>query len=191
MDHSHMDHGHMDHGNHGGHDMPGMPMSKCNMNMLFTWSTKDLCIVFEGWHISGTASLIFSLFAIIILTAGYEAVREASRRYDGYSKGVLEGRRSGDDLSSKAVGADANAVAEESSSLLRPGRRAGSASEQQIKIIKAVFYAVQVFYSFFIMVHRLLFMTYNGWIMLAVAVGAFVGYLMFSNSPPTKSAACH
>jgi solute carrier family 31 (copper transporter), member 1 len=40
-------------------------------------------------------------------------------------------------------------------------------------------------------VHRLLFMTYNGWIMLAVAVGAFVGYLMFSGSSSTKSVACH
>jgi copper transporter 1 len=40
-------------------------------------------------------------------------------------------------------------------------------------------------------VHRLLFMTYNGWIMLAVAVGAFVGYLMFSQSSSTKSVACH
>jgi copper transporter 1 len=39
--------------------------------------------------------------------------------------------------------------------------------------------------------HRLLFMTYNGWIMLAVAVGAFVGYLMFSQSSSTKSVACH
>lgn len=39
--------------------------------------------------------------------------------------------------------------------------------------------------------YRLLFMTYNGWIMLAVAVGAFVGYLLFANSSPTKSAACH
>lgn len=38
---------------------------------------------------------------------------------------------------------------------------------------------------------RLLFMTYNGWIMLAVAVGAFVGYLAFSNASATKSAACH
>jgi hypothetical protein len=38
---------------------------------------------------------------------------------------------------------------------------------------------------------RLLFMTYNGWIMLAVAVGAFVGYLMFSQSSSTKSVACH
>jgi copper transporter 1 len=34
-------------------------------------------------------------------------------------------------------------------------------------------------------------MTYNGWIMLAVAVGAFVGYLLFGNSTVAKSAACH
>jgi copper transporter 1 len=40
-------------------------------------------------------------------------------------------------------------------------------------------------------VYRLLFMTYNGWVMLAVAVGAFVGYLMFSQSSSTKSVACH
>ena len=39
---------------------------------------------------------------------------------------------------------------------------------------------------------RLLFMTYNGWVMLAVAVGAFVGYIGFSaDMPATKSVACH
>jgi copper transporter 1 len=39
---------------------------------------------------------------------------------------------------------------------------------------------------------RLLFMTYNGMIMLAVAVGAFVGYLAFADgTPATKSVACH
>ncbi|KAF2026490.1 ctr copper transporter family protein [Setomelanomma holmii] len=132
---------------------------KCNMNMLFTWDTTNLCIVFRGWHVSGTGSLIVSLLAIVLLTAGYEAVREASRRYEAYSSRVVEGRRGGDDL-----------------------------REQQMKIVKGALYAVQVFYSFFIM---LLFMTYNGWIMLAVAVGAFVGYLLFSNSSSTKTVACH
>lgn len=39
--------------------------------------------------------------------------------------------------------------------------------------------------------YRLLFMTYNGWIMLSVGVGAFVGYLVFGNTTATKSAACH
>ncbi|KAL6711963.1 copper transpport protein [Coniothyrium glycines] len=167
MDHSHMDHGHMDHG-HMDHDMPGMGDGpKCNMNMLFTWDTTDLCIVFRGWHIGGTGTLIVSLLAIVLLTAGYEAVREISRRYEAYEKQVLEGRRGGDDLR---------------------GRNVGRSTEQQMKIVKAGLYAVQVFYSFFIM---LLFMTYNGWIMLAVAVGAFVGYLLFGGGSATKTIACH
>ena len=38
---------------------------------------------------------------------------------------------------------------------------------------------------------RLLFMTYNGWIMISVAIGAFVGYLAFGNLSSTKSVACH
>lgn len=65
-----------------------------------------------------------------------------------------------------------------------------------------------MFYSFFIMYvclvscedclfrltirDRLLFMTYNGFIMLAVGVGAFLGYLLFGGgSSSSKSAACH
>ena len=38
---------------------------------------------------------------------------------------------------------------------------------------------------------RLLFMTYNGWVMLAVTVGAFVGYLAWGGGSATKSVACH
>jgi copper transporter 1 len=70
--------------------------------MLFTWDTTDLCIVFRSWHISGTSSLIVALIGIILLTAGYEAVREASRRYEAHSNKVLEGRRGGDDLRGKS-----------------------------------------------------------------------------------------
>lgn len=39
---------------------------------------------------------------------------------------------------------------DESSSLLYPGR-IGKPTEKQTKLVKAVLYAVQVFYSFFIM----------------------------------------
>jgi len=39
---------------------------------------------------------------------------------------------------------------------------------------------------------RLLFMTYNGWVMLSVGVGAFIGYLVFgNNTSATKDGACH
>lgn len=39
---------------------------------------------------------------------------------------------------------------------------------------------------------RLIFMTYNGWIMIAVSVGAGLGYLVFGGrTPATKETACH
>ena len=50
--------------------------------MLFTWDTTNLCIVFRWWHITSTFTLLISLVAVAILTAGYEVVREVSRKYD-------------------------------------------------------------------------------------------------------------
>ncbi|KAF2754272.1 hypothetical protein EJ05DRAFT_504367 [Pseudovirgaria hyperparasitica] len=88
MDHSHMDHGHMDHG-HMGHGGMDMPSDMCNMNMLFTWSTENLCIVFKHWHVRGTFSLLVSLLGVVLLTAGYELVRDVSRRYEAYELGML------------------------------------------------------------------------------------------------------
>lgn len=80
MDHSHHMHameGHEGHGGHGG----GM-QDMCSMNMLFTWDTTNLCIVFRQWHVRSTASLIFSLIAVVLLGIGYEALRSVSRRYE-------------------------------------------------------------------------------------------------------------
>lgn len=62
----------------------GNPRHSANTDepqMLFTWDATDLCIVFRGWHVTSTLTLFLSLAAVILLTAGYEAVRDASRRY--------------------------------------------------------------------------------------------------------------
>jgi copper transporter 1 len=58
--------------------------------MLFTWSTQDLCIVFRGWHVHNTWTLVLSLIGIVALTAGYELVREVSRRYETACAARLE-----------------------------------------------------------------------------------------------------
>ncbi|KAG7148517.1 hypothetical protein HYQ46_002618 [Verticillium longisporum] len=79
MDHSHMDHG--DSG-HGGMDHGDMGGAQCSMNMLFTWDTNNLCIVFRQWRIDSTFSLVLSLLLVVALAAGYEALRAASRRYE-------------------------------------------------------------------------------------------------------------
>lgn len=57
--------------------------------MLFTWNTTNLCIIFRGWHVYSTFSLVISLLCVAILTAGYELVREMSRRYEVSSAELL------------------------------------------------------------------------------------------------------
>ncbi|KAL2860641.1 Ctr copper transporter [Aspergillus pseudodeflectus] len=189
----------MDHGHHGHGDMD-MGGDQCSMNMLFTWSTKNLCIVFSGWHVTGPLSLLGSLVVIVLMAAGYEGVRQVTRQYE-----IAHARR----LSAfSTVPVGSNEIADEAltgnetepqnqarthvpstSSRLLVGSDNRRAVERRGKITMAALYAVQVFYSFFIM---LLFMTYNGFVMLAVAVGAFVGYLAFGeNMSATKSVACH
>jgi solute carrier family 31 (copper transporter), member 1 len=109
--------------------------------MLFTWDTTNLCIVFRSWRITGTISLLFSLLAIIVLAAGYELVREFSRRYENKHNSMVGAFGNGEDGHEH----------DEHSSLLLVGGRRKENVEREGRIVKAAFYAVQVFYSFFIM----------------------------------------
>lgn len=152
-----------------GHDMPAM----CSMNMLFTWDTTNLCIIFRGWHIRSTAGLIFSLLAIILLTAGYEALRKGCREYEKRIEKKQDAMPNSDT---------------ETTPFFWSG-------QERMKITKtahatkAFLYAVQNFYAFMLM---LLFMTYNGWVMVSMFVGWFVGYLFLGlDVPATKDTACH
>ncbi|KIH86999.1 solute carrier family 31 (copper transporter), member 1 [Sporothrix brasiliensis 5110] len=151
----------MDHSHHHMAEGADMPMDRCTMNMLFTWDTNNLCIVFRWWHIRTTPGLILSLLAVVALGAGYEALREGIRRYEM----VLAKR--------------AEAVP----------RQAQVDVNKRAHVTKAVLYGIQNFYAFMIM---LVFMTYNGWVMLSVSIGAFVGYLLFGGATPVvKETACH
>ncbi|KAI1760955.1 Ctr copper transporter family protein [Hypoxylon sp. FL1150] len=177
MDHSHMDHSKMDHSAMGHGDMGHGDMPMCSMNMLFTWNTNNLCIIFRQWHVRGTASLVFSLLAIVAVCAGYEALREGIRRYESSVVAKQESVPNGEPIT-------------ESTTLLGVGRSSqADAIGHRAHIIRAVLYAVQNFYAFMIM---LLFMTYNGFVMISVAVGAGLGFYFFgSHTKALKETACH
>ncbi|KAI2615691.1 Ctr copper transporter family protein [Hypoxylon sp. NC1633] len=184
MDHSHMDHSHVGGEGHGDMGHGNMPMPMCSMNMLFTWNTDNLCIIFRQWHVRGTTSLVFSLLAIMAICAGYEALREGIRRYE---QSIAAKQDAAPNL---AVADNRGEPNTESTTLLGVGRSGqADAIGQRARIIKAVLYGVQNFYAFMIM---LLFMTYNGFVMISVAVGAGLGYYFFgSHTKATKETACH
>jgi solute carrier family 31 (copper transporter), member 1 len=59
--------------------------------MLFNMDTTGLCIVFKSWRITGPISLALSLVAIVLLCAGYELIREISRRVEAKHAAQLSG----------------------------------------------------------------------------------------------------
>ncbi|KAI5954126.1 CTR2 [Candida margitis] len=64
-----------------------------------------------------------------------------------------------------------------------------STQQRKFKTQRGVLYGFQVFYSFFLM---LVFMTYNGWYMIAVAVGAGLGNYFWAGLESTsRTLSCH
>lgn len=56
------------------------------------------------------------------------------------------------------------------------------------KVKLSILYAFQVGFSFMLM---LVFMTYNGWYMIAVAVGAGLGHYFWGSETENRSMSCH
>ncbi|GJJ73166.1 solute carrier family 31 (copper transporter), member 1 [Entomortierella parvispora] len=170
-------------GDHGGHDGGDMT---CSMNMLFNWSTENLCVVFESWRINTPFALVLSCLVIIALSASYELLRAQSRQFE---ERLIEGDRKRHEESRGAVSGDA---AEDETPLLSPRPHVLRLSNQQ-QLTRALFYMAQVFVGFFLM---LIFMTYNGYLMISTVLGAGIGFFYFggnslSTSTSTKALSCH
>ncbi|KAG5365431.1 Copper transport protein [Yarrowia sp. C11] len=156
---------------HSGHEMPMPDMpghgdmpEMCSMNMIFNWDTKGMCVVFPWWHVKTHVGMVLTVVAVVFISAGYEYVRKLSRDIDA---------------AFKATDCDLEP-------LINPDVR--PSDQKKIKIYKSIFYGFQVGYSFLLM---LVFMTYNAWLMAAVAIGAGVGYFIWGGESSERSMSCH
>ncbi|CAI4064093.1 hypothetical protein SKDZ_08G2210 [Saccharomyces kudriavzevii ZP591] len=148
-----------------GHDHDGMHMGDgddtCSMNMLFSWSYKNTCIVFEWWHIKTLPGLILSCLAIFGMAYLYEYLKYCIHKKQLAQRALLP-------------------------------NRSQVKINQADKVSNSILYGLQVGFSFMLM---LVFMTYNGWLMLAVVCGAIWGNYSWSASYypeiDDSSLACH
>ncbi|KAK9485124.1 Ctr copper transporter family-domain-containing protein [Lipomyces starkeyi] len=124
--------------------------------MLFTWDTNSICIVFQWWRIYNKITLAFSFLGIVGLGIGYEFLREMTRRYEAY---IATPSRQ-DELLPLVL------------------KKYFPSRSIRDRVVLSIFYALQVLYSFFLM---LVFMSYNGLMMSAVVIGAFIGFFFFGS----------
>ncbi|KAK9453069.1 copper transport protein-like protein [Dipodascopsis uninucleata] len=134
-------------------------VSACSMNMLFTWDAMDMCVVFNWWQVSSKGILALTFLGVVGLGICYELLREMTRRYE----------QSIQQLKFEDVGNETTPLLMAS---YIPRRSI------YIRLILSLLYAFQVLYSFFLM---LIFMSYNGIIMAAVVIGAFIGFFLFGS----------
>ncbi|KAJ1904067.1 copper transpport protein [Coemansia sp. IMI 209127] len=160
--------GHDGHEGHGGGGDGSRPM--CAMNMSLNWSTENVCVLFDFWRVNSLTSLAFTCAAVFVLGYFYEYLRAKLRGWELRN----------------ASGTGAGALADSTSTLIPRSATSGT----NLRRKRAIYYGLMVAYSYSLM---LIFMTYNGYLIVAVIGGAIAGHCSYSVDEPgsVRGANCH
>jgi len=164
----------MDHAHHDIASAATAPI--CKMHMLWNWETVDTCIVFRSWHVSSNATFVISFFIVALIGVSYEWLRQVQTSYELRVARSLAAAGQG-----RAGSSGRETPGEEALLLGRNGVTKGPGGGISVpfihRLIRASLYGLMVFTSFFIM---LIFMTYNGYLVAAVVLGAIAGHWLFN-----------
>ncbi|CAL9681995.1 unnamed protein product [Knipowitschia caucasica] len=175
MNHSHMDHsGHAHHamtsapsmttggGHEGGHG--GEHEGHMGMVMTFYFGFKNVELLFPGLVINSAGEMVVACLGVFLLAALYEGLK--------IGREVLL-RRSQVNVRYNSMplpGSDGTV-------LMETHKTVGQRMLSPAHFLQTLLHILQVVLSYILM---LVFMTYNGFLCIAVAIGAGAGYFLFS-----------
>ncbi|KAL3450166.1 Ctr copper transporter family-domain-containing protein [Aspergillus insuetus] len=187
----------------GDHDMGGMDMggddsgAACVISMLWNWNTIDSCFLSSQWHIRSRGMFAGSCIGVILLVIALEFLRRVAREYDSFL--VRDAQRQSQyqsqsqfhepNLAASAAGSPSSAdhgKAPTSTTALAGGAAAaqgsggGSTSVRPTlvqQVVRAFLHMLQFAVAYFVM---LLAMYFNGYIIICIFIGAFLGSFIFS-----------
>ncbi|KAI9701729.1 MAG: Copper Transporter integral membrane protein that functions in high affinity copper transport [Bogoriella megaspora] len=173
-------------GMEGMEGMEGMGAeSACKISMLWNWYTIDACFLSESWRITSHSMFAGSCIGIILLVMSLEGLRRLAVVYDGYllrkytvrdyskvrqkssSERSLRNPSNADDIRALSVPIVAGEPTPQSRTV-RPGPL-----EQAVR---SWLHMMQFGVAYLVM---LLAMYYNGYILLSILIGAFLGFFLF------------
>jgi len=180
-DHSQMDHSHHDHAmmhattaspvhaadDHAGHDHAAMDHSahaKCGMKMSFYFGYENIELLFQGIIINTPGEMVGACFAMFILAILYEGLK-VGREY------LLKRNMVNVRYNSMTVPGGDGTV------MMETHKTAGPKMCSLSHLFQTFLQVVQVWVSYLLM---LVFMTYNGYLCIAVSLGSGAGYFLFS-----------
>ncbi|KAF2397661.1 Ctr-domain-containing protein [Trichodelitschia bisporula] len=139
----------------------------CKISMLWNWNVLDTCFLSSSWHIKSRGMFAGSCIGVILLVMVLELLRRAGKEYD---RVLVRGYR--------AAQAGRDAASSEGSSGSKTGgpvRVVGRPTVGQ-QAIRALLHMLQFAVAYFVM---LLAMYYNGYIIICIFIGAYLGFFVF------------
>ena len=159
--------------------------------MLWNWYTIDACFISSTWQVTSRGMFAGSCIGIVFLVISLEFLRRLQREYDQYiahqrshpryqqlqpSSGT--GKGDNESGSARSAGKEPNvlirAAPAMTTSMLRCPGIQPSALQQ---LVRAGIHMLQFGVAYFIM---LLAMYYNGYIIICILIGAFLGSYIFN-----------
>ncbi|KAL2864181.1 high-affinity Cu transporter CTR3 [Aspergillus lucknowensis] len=187
------------------HDMGGMDMggggdgAQCVISMLWNWTTIDSCFLARSWHIRSRGMFAGSCIGVILLVIILEFLRRIAREYDAFIVHRAQIRAQTQHLSPSPSSAHTSTAEsppstnEDHAKTTTPtavaaggggqGGWGGQAAGIRVRpnlteqFVRALLHMLQFAVAYFVM---LLAMYFNGYIIICIFIGAFLGSFIFS-----------
>lgn len=145
--------------------------------MLWNWNTVDSCFIAETWHITSKGMFAGSCIGVILLVMALEFLRRSVKEWDRY---LIKQHLAKYEGSAAASGSDSGKNGESvtvSNAAIPPFR-----PNLWQQAIRALLHMMQFAVAYFVM---LLAMYYNGYFIICIFIGAYLGAFIFQWEPLT------
>ncbi|KAK6531315.1 Copper Transporter integral membrane protein that functions in high affinity copper transport [Arthrobotrys megalospora] len=174
-------------------------MGGCKISMLWNWYTVNSCFISKTWRVSSEGIFALSCIGVVLLVISLELVRRMQREYDRHiirhataavttiteDAGAKKLADEGSPVSASPIPQipGFNTASSRLARFLRPFNFRPSFFQQ---VVRGLLYMVQFGAAYFVM---LLAMYYNGYIIICILIGAFLGFTLFGydNLAPSGS----
>ncbi|KAF4631267.1 hypothetical protein G7Y89_g6864 [Cudoniella acicularis] len=167
-----------------------MEAASCKISMLWNWYTIDACFLSSTWQITSKGMFAGSCIGVILLVMSLEFLRRSAKEYDRY---ILRQYQRAQTISSAPLiqpNKTSSIASDPPDPSLNGNRGIAAPFRPNIfqQAIRATFHMVQFGVAYIIM---LLAMYYNGYIIISIIIGAWLGAFAFTwettNTSPQES----
>ncbi|KAG6362822.1 hypothetical protein INS49_007916 [Diaporthe citri] len=165
--------------------------NSCKISMLWNWNTVDSCFISSSWHVTSRGMFAGSCIGVLLLVMLLELLRRMVKEYDALL--VRKHSTNSNSSSSTYVG---DAAAGRAQQQQHVASESGESKDHGVNVqpvgavdpsgrfrptvleqaVRALLHMCQFAVAYFVM---LLAMYYNGYIIICIFIGAFLGSFVF------------